>query len=111
MLLTEGFVLLEASHPDLKHKYKTLSACCCLSSSPPLLLHHIITLIPHKKVSFFLTRQSVGRGPVQPAAQCSLQQSLGEGPLHLLEHCCAQFSFVTGNKIKTESVQSPVASI
>lgn len=45
-----------------------------------------------------LTRQSVGRGPVQPAAQCSLQQSLGEGPLHFLEHCCAQFSFVTGKK-------------
>jgi len=44
----------------------------------------------------FLTRQSVGSGPVQPAAQCSLQQSTGSSPLHLPEHCSAQITLVTG---------------
>lgn len=37
----------------------------------------------------------MARGPVQPAAQCSLQQSEGLGPLHLREHCSAQFNRVT----------------
>lgn len=54
---------------------------------------------------FSLTRQSVGLGPVHPAAQCSLQQSMGEGPLHLLEHCCAQFSLVTAEEQKSEGEQ------
>lgn len=70
-------------------------------------LSSLITVmpVPHMKVCLSLTRQSVGLGPVQPAAQCSLQQSLGEGPLHLLEHCCAQFSFVTGDRNRTNLVK------
>ena len=81
------------------------SVFCCSGSSPaqfPSSCHYSVSRI-RRCVS--LTRQSVGRGPVQPAAQCSLQQSLGEGPLHLLEHCWAQFSFVTGSKNRTESVE------
>lgn len=46
----------------------------------------------------------MGRGPVHPAAQCSLQQSLGEGPLHLLEHCWAQFSLVTAQRSTTKKM-------
>lgn len=69
MLLSEGYVLLEASHPDLKQKYKTLSVFCCFSLSPPPLLDHIITLIPHKKVS--LSHQTVG-GPRPSAARCTM---------------------------------------
>lgn len=84
-------------------QYETCSLFWCSTLSLPQILDHIITVVQHIKVPF-LTRQSVGRGPVQPAAQCSLQQSLGEGPLHLLEHCCAQFSFVTENKNRTKSV-------
>lgn len=37
-------------------------------------------------------------GPVQPAAQCSLQQSMSLGPLHLREHCSAQFNRVTDSE-------------
>lgn len=50
-----------------------------------------------------LTRQSVARGPVQPAAQCSLQQSMGFGPRHLLLHCSAHCNLVTSKD--TERVQ------
>lgn len=42
-----------------------------------------------------LTRQSVAWGPVQPAAQWTLQQSMGFGPRHLWLHCSAHCSLVT----------------
>ena len=97
MLLSESFHFLEASHTDLTEKHSVS-------------FFIIIIPVPHIKVCLSLTRQSVGLGPVQPAAQCSLQQSLGEGPLHLLEHCCAQFSFVTGDRNKTNLVERQVPS-
>lgn len=100
--MSEGFVSLAAAvaaHPDLKRRCETQKCACAASGSVSLSRTLIVSLLPEPvRRSCALTRQSVARGPVQPAAQCSLQQSLGEGPLHLLEHCWAQFSLVTASR-------------
>lgn len=49
-----------------------------------------------------ITRQSLSRGPVHPAAHWLWQQSLGTFPLHRPEHCWAQMTFVTGKKQRTK---------
>lgn len=104
-LMSEGFVSLAAAvaaHPDLKRRRETLECAQPLAPSPSCTLWIVSRLSLSARRSRALTRQSVARGPVQPAAQCSLQQSLGEGPLHLLEHCWAQFSFVTASTGTTQ---------
>ena len=107
MLPSECFFSFGGFSSRFNAEYETFSVFCCFGSSPPQILYQIITLVPPTWRCLCLTRQSVGRGPVQPAAQCSLQQSLGEGPLHLLEHCWAQFSFVTGNEDRAKSEEWP----
>lgn len=96
--MSEGFVSLAAAHPDLKRRRERLKCEQPRAPSPPCAPWIVSLLSQPTGRSRVLTRQSVARGPVQPAAQCSLQQSLGEGPLHLLEHCWAQFSFVTASR-------------
>lgn len=102
-LMSEGFVSLAAAHPDLKRRRENTEVRAASGSVSHLAALWIVSLLSQPaRRSRALTRQSVARGPVQPAAQCSLQQSLGEGPLHLLEHCWAQFSFVTASRRTTQ---------
>lgn len=67
MLLSEGFVLLEASDPNLMQKYDKFCLFCCSSLSVPQSLDHIMTPVTHAKASF--SHQTVG-GPGSCAA-CS----------------------------------------
>lgn len=53
-----------------------------------------------------ITRQSLSRGPVHPAAHWLWQQSLGTFPLHRPEHCWAQMTFVTGKKQRTKKMKN-----
>lgn len=48
-----------------------------------------------------LTRQSLSRGPVQPAAHWLWQQSLGDLPRQRPEHCWAQMILVTEKERKS----------
>jgi len=67
MLLSEGFVLLEPSHPNLKQEYETFSLFCCSSLSVPQLLDQIVSPVPHMKAYF--SHQTVS-GP-RSCAACS----------------------------------------
>lgn len=55
--------------------------------------------------SYSLTRQSLSRGPVHPAAHWLWQQSLGDLPRQRREHCWAQMILVT------EKERSPVSCV